>query len=92
MDPVLTAHQTVLSSPRELLKGSPLEILREQLTTPEHLRLLKKDHMSDIQELEAELADLKAERDSLEQRVIYLSSSIRIKQEELHALYLKRKS
>ena len=45
--------------------------------------------MGEIQELEAELADLKAERDSLEQRVIYLTSSIRIKQEELHALYAK---
>ena len=85
----LTAHNTVLSTPRELLRGTQMEILREQLTLPQHLLLLKRDQMGEIQELEAELADLKAERDSLEQRVIYLTSSIRIKQEELHALYTK---
>jgi hypothetical protein len=45
----------------------------------------------EVEEKEQLLRDLKDERDSLEQRVIYLTSSIRELEEEL-ALHFQRKS
>lgn len=48
---------------------------------------MKKEEFEEKSQL---LADLKAERDSIEQRVIYLTSQIRDLEEEL-ALHLKGK-
>jgi hypothetical protein len=45
-----------------------------------------------LEEMEQLLRDLKAERDSLEQRVIWLTSQIREVGEKLGEIHLQRKS